>query len=68
MACAYLDSPDAVKIANLVTTQEMDGPIRTAHAQTLKYLKSKGYEDLAGLGPIYRSKPDEILALKKKNE
>ena len=67
MACAYLDTPDAVKIANLVTTQEMDGPIRTAHAQTMKYLKSKGFEDLTGLGPIYRSKPDEILALQKKN-
>jgi putative membrane-bound dehydrogenase-like protein len=68
MACAYLDTPDAVKIANLVTTQDMDGPIRTAHAQTLKYLKAKGFEDLAGLGPIYRSQPDEILALQKKNQ
>ncbi|MGB0767360.1 MAG: PVC-type heme-binding CxxCH protein [Phycisphaeraceae bacterium] len=67
MACAYLDTPDAVKIANLVTTQDMDAPIRTAHAQTLKYLESKGYVELSGLGPIYRSQPDEILALQKKN-
>ena len=68
MACAYLESPDAIKIANLVTSQEMDGPIRTAHEQTIKYLKSKGYEDIAGLGPLYRMPAGELAALQKKNQ
>lgn len=40
MACAYLDSPKAVELANYVTTLDMDGPIRNAHAQTIKVLKA----------------------------
>nr|MBX2851356.1 hypothetical protein [Phycisphaeraceae bacterium] len=53
MACAYLNSSKAVQLANLVTTQDMDGPIRTAHAQTLKVLKAKGFEPLTGLKEFY---------------
>jgi hypothetical protein len=67
MACAYLDTPKAVDLANLVTTQEMDGPIRTAHAQTIKYLKEvKGYESTAGILEFYNGSKDELAAAVKK--
>jgi len=66
MACAYLDSPKAADIANLVTTQEMDGPIRTAHAQTMKFLKAKGIESVAGILKYYNMGADELAALQKK--
>lgn len=67
MACAYLDSPKAVQLANLVTTQEMDGPIRTAHGQTIKVLKSKGFDGKqAMLLDFYNLEREELLALSKK--
>lgn len=67
MACAYMDSPDAADIANRVTNQEMDGPIRNAHQQTIKYLKAKGIDTVAGLPAIYAKPAKELLAeLKKK--
>eukprot|EP00752_Nemacystus_decipiens_P015018 g13374.t1 len=67
MACAFLDSPDAADIANRVTTEEMDGPIRNAHQQTIKYLNSKGITSVAGLPAIYALPKDKLLAeLKKK--
>lgn len=68
MACAYLNSPDAADIANRVTTEEMDGPIRTAHQQTIKYLKeTKGITPIAGLPAEYAKDADVLLAdLKKK--
>lgn len=68
MACAYLDSPKAVQLANLVTTQDMDGPIRNAHNATIKYLQSKGFEDLSELPRLYRLPEDELLALQKKTK
>ena len=67
MACAYMDSPDAADIANRVTNQKMDDPIRNAHQQTIKYLKAKGITSVAGLPAIYALPADDILAeLKKK--
>lgn len=67
MACAYLNSPDAADIANGVTRLEMDGPIRTAHQQTIKFLKAKGITSVAGLPAKYALPKDELLAeLKKK--
>ncbi|MEO0475649.1 MAG: PVC-type heme-binding CxxCH protein [Planctomycetota bacterium] len=67
MACAYLDSPQAADIANRVTTQDMDGPIRNAHQQTIKYLKAKGITSIAGLPAEYAKEADVLLAdLKKK--
>jgi len=68
MACAYLDSPEAVKIANRVTDQPMDAAIRNAHKQTIKVLKAKGYEDLAGIGPIYRKDRTALLDEVKKKD
>ncbi|MFK7789241.1 MAG: HEAT repeat domain-containing protein, partial [Phycisphaeraceae bacterium] len=66
MACAFLDSPKAVQLANLVTTQDMDGPIRNAHAQTIKVLKSKGFESTAGIIEFYNADADKLAELTKK--
>jgi predicted GNAT family acetyltransferase len=67
MACAYLDTPKAADIANMVTTQEMDGPIRTAHAQTIKFLKeTKGIQPVAGIGEFYNMDADKLASLQKK--
>ncbi|MEM6259623.1 MAG: PVC-type heme-binding CxxCH protein [Planctomycetota bacterium] len=67
MACAYLKSSKGVQLANLVTTQEMDGPIRTAHAQTIKYLKNLGFDGKqALLLEYYTKEADDLVALSKK--
>ncbi|MEM9346255.1 MAG: PVC-type heme-binding CxxCH protein [Planctomycetota bacterium] len=67
MACAYLKSAKGVQLANLVTTQEMDGPIRTAHAQTIKYLKALGFDGKqALLLEYYNKEVDDLVALSKK--
>ncbi|MEM6504984.1 MAG: hypothetical protein AAF711_05920, partial [Planctomycetota bacterium] len=65
--CAYLKSSKGVQLANLVTTQEMDGPIRTAHAQTIKYLKNLGFDGKqALLLEYYTKEADDLVALSKK--
>ena len=69
MACAYLDAPNAADLANQVTNQNMDGVIRNAHQQTIKYLKEKkGISSVAGLIELYNnaSKEELAAAVKKK--
>ncbi len=69
MACAYLDSLDAVKIADQVTNQKMDDVIRNAHKQTIKVLKAKGYESISGIQKYYNedeTSSEALLALQKK--
>ena len=67
LACDYLDSAKAVQLANLVTTQDMDAPIRNAHAQTIKVLKAKGFDGTqAQLLDFYNLDREELVTLAKK--
>ena len=49
-----------------MTTQDMDGPIRTAYEQTIKVLKEKGFESTAGILNYYNADKDELAAAAKK--
>ena len=67
MACAYMDDPQAADIANRVTEQAMDGVVRNAHGQTIKYLKAKGIGSVSRVFELYQMEKTALLdELKKK--
>ena len=68
MGCAFLDSPQAVDLANQVTNQPMDTAIRNAHKQTLKYLEAHGHKDGQEKISSYILMPvDELVAKAEKD-